>query len=230
MINKILPSPEEAVADVPDGATVMFAGFGSAGSPTNLILALHKRGVRDLTVIANNIGLGDQLHLLVEARQVKKVICSFPFRATSGKRPAMEQQYLAGEIEIELNPQGTLVERIRAGGAGVAAFYTPTGVGTVVAEGKEVRTFNGREYVLETGLTADYAFIRGRRADRLGNLAYRMSARNFAPSMAMAARVTIAEVEEIVEVGELEPERIHTPGIFVHRLVQGERHEIWWFN
>ncbi len=216
-MNKVYPSAEAAVADVPDGATIMVGGFGSAGVPEALVRALAARPVRGLTVVSNGTGEGESgLVHLIRNRQVRRVLASFP---APGRSPDFEQQYLAGEIELELVPQGTLAERIRAGGAGLAAFYTPTGVGTPLAEGKEQRTFDGRTYLLEHALRADFAFVRAHCADPWGNLVYRKTARNFNPVMAMAARVTIAEVEEIVPVGALDPETIVTPGIFVHRVV-----------
>jgi 3-oxoadipate CoA-transferase alpha subunit len=216
-MNKVYPSAEAAVADVPDGATIMVGGFGSAGVPEALVRALAARPVRGLTVVSNGTGEGESgLVHLIRNRQVRRVLASFP---APGRSPDFEQQYLAGEIELELVPQGTLAERIRAGGAGLAAFYTPTGVGTPLAEGKEQRTFDGRTYLLEHALRADFAFVRAHRADPWGNLVYRKTARNFNPVMAMAARVTIAEAEEIVPVGALDPETIVTPGIFVQRVV-----------
>lgn len=225
-MNKILSSPEEAVADIADGSTIMFGGFGTTGIPFTLIRALYNKGTRDITAITNSPGgrLEDfDLSILFRNRQIKKVIASFP--VYTGKVNLFEQQYLKGEVKLEVVPQGTLVERIRAGGAGNAGFYTPTGVSTVVEEGKEKRTFGGKEYLLELALRADFALIKAHKADRMGNLTYRMTARNFNPVMATAARVTIAEVDEIVKVGELDPETIVTPGIFVERIVKGERHE-----
>ena len=230
MIDKVYSSPSAAIEDVFDGATIMFGGFVSAGSPTALILALREKGTKNLTGIANNIGLGDRLDVLCEKRQLKKMIASFAIRASAQRRSLFEQLYAEGGVELELVPQGTLAERIRAGGAGIPAFYTPTGVGTVVAEGKETREFEGRRYLMERALTADFAFIRGYKADRLGNLTYRKAGRNFNQPMATAAKVTIAEVEEIVEPGELDPERIVTPGIFVQRIVQAPSHDVRWFN
>ena len=226
-MNKIFSSPEEAVADIPDGSTIMFGGFGVTGIPSTLIQALSKKGTRDIIAISNSPGgrLEDfDLSILLRNKQIKKVIASFP--VYTGKVNIFEQQYLKGEIELETVPQGTLAERIRAGGAGIAGFYTPTGVGTIVDEGKEKRTINGKEYLLELALKANFALIKAHRADRLGNLTYHMTARNFNPLMATAAEVTIAEVDEIVEVGELDPEVIITPGIFVDRIVKGRKHEI----
>lgn len=217
MIDKRLPSAAEAVADVFDGASVMVGGFGEAGSPVELIHALIDQGAKDLTVISNNTGSGEVgLAALLKARRVTKVVCSFPRTANSTVFPEL---YREGFTELELVPQGTLAERIRAGGAGVAAFYTPTAVGTPLGEGKEVREFDGRAHLLEHGLTADFALIKGRLADTHGNVLYNKTARNFGPPMAMAARTTIVQVERIVEAGELDPEAIVTPGIFVERVV-----------
>jgi 3-oxoacid CoA-transferase subunit A len=229
-MNKVYDSPAAAIHDIFDGATIMFGGFASAGSPTELILALYEKGTTDLIGIANNIGLGDKLDILCEKRQLRKMIASFAVRASAKRQSLFEQLYAKGEVELELAPQGTLAERIRAGGAGIPAFFTPTGVGTVVAEGKAVQTFDGREYLMERGLTADFALIRAHKADRLGNLIYRKSARNFNEIMAQAAKVTIAEVEEIVEPGELDPEAIVTPSVYVDRIVQAPSHDIRWFN
>ena len=228
-MDKVYPSPADAIADVPDGASIMFGGFASAGSPTNLILAIYEKGTTRITGIANNIGLGDRLDMLCEKHQIEKMIVSFAIRASARKQSLFEQQYVKGEVEMELVPQGTLAERIRAGGAGIPAFFTPTGVGTVVADGKETRIFDGREYVMERAITADYAFIKAYKGDRHGNLIYRKSSRNFNEVMATAARITIAEVEEIVEPGELDPELVVTPSIYVSRLVQGIRHDTRWF-
>src|SRR5579885_299092 len=216
-MNKIYADADAAVADIPDGATIMAGGFGLCGIPENLIRALERKGAKDLTVISNNAGVSDfGLGRLLRTRQIRKLIGSYV-----GENKVLEEQALKGEIELELNPQGTLAERIRAGGAGIPAFYTPAGVGTVVAEGKEVREFGGRKYLLETALTADFALIKAFRGDRWGNLIYRKTARNFNPVMATAARVTIAEVEELVAPGEIDAEDVVTPGIFVHRVVRG---------
>lgn len=220
-------SPEEAVADIPDGATIMFGGFGVTGIPFSLIDALHKKGVKNIIAISNSCGGRlEQLdiNLLFKGRQIKKVIASFPIHV--GHVTAFEEQYQKGEVELEVVPQGTLAERIRAGGAGIPAFYTRTGVGTVVEEGKKKMSFDGKECLLELALTADFACVRAHKADKIGNLTYRMAARNFNPVMAMAAKVTIAEADEIVEAGELEPEVIITPGIYVDRVVKGERYEV----
>jgi 3-oxoacid CoA-transferase A subunit len=229
-VNKVFESAAAAIHDIPDGATIMFGGFASAGSPTNLILALHEKGTKELTGIANNIGLGDKLDILCEKKQLRKFVASFAIRASAKQQSLFEQLYAQGEVELELVPQGTLAERIRAGGAGIPAFFTPTGVGTVAAAGKRVECFGGRNYLLESALTADYAFIRAYKADRFGNLIYRKASRNFNAVMATAARITIAEVEEIVEPGELDPEWIVTPSVFVDRIVQGPAHDVRWFN
>ena len=225
-MNKVLSSSEEAIADITDGSTIMFGGFGVSGIPATLIRALSQKGTKNITAISNSTGRQADLDLslLFKNRQIKKVIASYPVYA--GKVNLFEQQYLKGEVELEMVPQGTLAERIRAGGAGIAGFYTPTGVETIVGEGKEKRTFDGKDYLLELALRADFAFIKAHKGDRLGNLTYRMAARNFNPVMATAAKITIAEVDEIVEVGELDPETIITPGIFVDRIVKGERYEI----
>ena len=218
MINKIVASVGEAVADIPDGATVMIGGFGTAGMPSELIDALIVHGARDLTIVNNNAGNGDMgLALLLKARRVRKIICSFPRQTDSWVFDAL---YRSGDIELELVPQGNLAERIRAAGAGIGAFFTPTGYGTLLAQGKETREIDGRHYVLEYPIHADYALIKADRADRFGNLVYRKTARNFGPIMASAAKCTIAQVREKVELGDLDPEAIVTPGIFVHRVVE----------
>jgi len=223
MINKILLSVTEAVADIPDGATVMIGGFGPAGMPAELIDALIAQGAKDLTIVNNNAGNGETgLAALLKARRVRKILCSFPRQTDSYVFDAL---YRAGEIELELVPQGNLAERIRAGGAGIGAFFTPTGYGTLLAEGKETRTIDGRGYVLEFPIRADYALIKAERADRWGNLVYRKTARNFGPIMATAARCTVAQVNRIVELGELDPETIVTPGIYVKRIVRVARAE-----
>jgi len=220
MIDKTCDSLERAVADIPDGATVMIGGFGNAGMPSALIDALIAQGARDLTIVNNNAGNGETgLAALLRAKRVRKIICSFPRQTDSHHFDAL---YRAGEIELELTPQGNLAERIRAAGAGIGGFFTPTGYGTLLAEGKETRTINGKNYVLESPIHADFALIKAHHGDRWGNLVYRKTARNFGPIMAMAARVTIAQVARIVELGELDPEHIVTPGIFVQRVVQEE--------
>ena len=218
MIDKRLPSAAEAVADIADGSSIMIGGFGEAGSPIELIHALIDQGASDLTVISNNTGSGQVgLAALLKERRVTKVICSFPKTLNSTVFPEL---YREGFTELELVPQGTLAERIRAGGAGVPAFYTPTAVGTPLAEGKEPREFNGREYLLEYGLTADYALIKGVMADAHGNVLYNKTARNFAPVMATAAEVTIVQAARVREPGDIDPETIVTPGIFVDRVVE----------
>ena len=227
---KVYGSAAAAVAAVFDGASIMIGGFVTAGTPANLVLALKAQGTTGLTVIGNNIGFGDQVDELCEGRQVRKAIASFAIRASGARRSRFEEQYRRGEVELELVPQGTLAERIRAGGAGIAAFYTPTGAGTAMAEGKESREFEGREHLLERGLRADFAFVKAHRADTAGNLVYRGASRNFNAIMATAADVVIAEVDEIVPVGDLDPESIVTPGVYVDRIVQGERHEARWYS
>ena len=219
MRDKLLPSADAAVALIPDGATVMFGGFISASVPANLVRALVRRGTRNLTGIATNIGPTDVLDELCINHQLRKMIASFAIRASGARMSHFERQWRAGEVELELVPQGTLAERIRAGGAGIAAFYTPAGAGTVAAEGKETRVFDGRTYVLEFGLTADVALIKAHRADPFGNLTYRGAGRNFNVPMATAARLVIAEVEEIVPLGALDPESVITPGVYVAHLV-----------
>ena len=217
MLDKRVKSVAEAVAGMRDGATVLIGGFGNAGIPVELIHAVIDQGARDLTVVSNNAGSGrTDLAALLAAGRVRKIMCSYP--KTSGS-VAFEELYAAGRIELELVPQGTLTERIRAGGAGIGGFYTPTAVGTMLAAGKEVRRLDGREYVLETPIRGDFALIRAERADRWGNLAFHASARNFGPVMASAAAVTAVQAREIVELGALDPEAIVTPGIFVHRVV-----------
>ncbi len=220
-MNKVCASAAEAIRDIPDGATLMVGGFGLCGIPENLILALRDKGVKNLTVISNNAGVDDfGLGLLLQTRQIKKMISSYV-----GENKTFEKQFLDGSLQVDLTPQGTLAERIRAGGAGIGGFFTPTAVGTVMAEGKEVREIDGRHYVLESPLKADFALVKAWKGDRLGNLVYHLTAQNFNPIMAMAAKVTIAEVEELVDVGELDPNFIHTPNIFVKRIIQGKIYE-----
>jgi 3-oxoadipate CoA-transferase alpha subunit len=217
VIDKTFESLERAVADVPDGATVMIGGFGNAGMPAALIDALIAQGARDLTIVNNNAGNGETgLAALLKAKRVRKIICSFPRQADSQVFDAL---YRSGEIELELTPQGNLAERIRAAGAGIGGFFTPTGYGTLLAEGKETRLIDGRHYVLESPIHADFALIKAHRGDRWGNLVYRKTARNFGPIMASAAKCTIAQVQSIVALGELDPEAIVTPGIYVQRVV-----------
>ncbi|MEI4769213.1 CoA transferase subunit A [Psychrobacillus sp. FJAT-51614] len=215
----IYSSAEEAVKEIQDGATLMVGGFGLVGIPEKLILALVEKGVKDLTVISNNCGVDDWgLGLLLNNKQIKKMIGSYV-----GENKEFERQVLAGEIEVELTPQGTLAEKIRAGGAGIPAFYTPAGVGTPIADGKEIRVFDGKEYVLEESLRADFALIRAAKADKFGNLIYNKTAQNFNPMMAAAGKITIAEVEEIVETGDLDPAIVHTPSIYVQGLLQANQ-------
>jgi len=218
VIDKLFPSAEAALADMPNGATVMIGGFGNAGMPAALIDALIAQGARDLTIVNNNAGNGDTgLAALLKAKRVKKILCSFPRQADSWHFDAL---YRSGEIELELVPQGTLAERIRAAGAGIGGFFTPTAYGTKLADGKETRRIGERDYVLEFPIHADYALIKADRADRWGNLTYRMTARNFAPIMASAAKCTVVQVRETVELGALDPEMVVTPGIFVKRVVK----------
>jgi 3-oxoacid CoA-transferase subunit A len=218
-MKQVYHSYREAVQAIPDGATIMVGGFGLVGIPENLILALVEGGVRQLTVISNNCGVDDWgLGLLLRNKQIKKMIASYV-----GENKEFERQVLSGELEVELLPQGTLAEKIRAGGAGIPAFYTPAGVGTMIAEGKEIRSFNEKEYILEEALTADFSLIRAWRGDPMGNLVYRKTARNFNPIIAAAGCVTIAEVEELVKEGDLNPEFIHTPGVYVQGLIVGKQ-------
>jgi 3-oxoacid CoA-transferase subunit A len=222
MSTKVYPDAASALRGlIKDGITLMCGGFGLCGIPEKLITALHDSGVRDLTVISNNAGTdGGGLGVLLKSRQIRKMISSYV-----GENKEFERQYLAGELELEFNPQGTLAERIRAGGAGIYAFFTQTGAGTLVAEGKETRVIDGATYVLETGLVADVSLIKAWKGDTEGNLIYRKTARNFNPNMATAGRATVAEVEELVEVGTLDPDQIHTPGIFVTRIIRGAPYE-----
>jgi 3-oxoacid CoA-transferase subunit A len=219
MMQKVVGGADEAVADVADGTTLVVGGFGLCGIPENLIAALVRRGVKNLTVVSNNCGVDDWgLGLLLARRQIRKMVSSYV-----GENAEFERQFLSGELEVELVPQGTLAERMRAGGAGIPAFYTPAGAGTLVAEGKETRQFDGRDYLLERGIVGDFSMVAAWKGDRLGNLVYRKSARNFNPMAVTAGRVAIAEVEELVEVGALDPECIHTPGVFVNRMVVAPR-------
>ena len=238
-MDKVFKTARDAVADIPSGVTILAGGFGLCGIPESCIRAINELGAKDLTFVSNNCGVDDfGLGILLRAKQIKKMISSYV-----GENKEFERQYLSGELEVELTPQGTLAERIRAGGAGIPAFYTPTGVGTAVSEGglpvlyakdgsvakysqkKEVRTIDGKDYVLEPAITGDYAIVKAWKGDRYGNLVYRHTAMNFNPMMAMAGKVTIAEVEELVDVGELDPDHIHTPSIFVHRVFQGAKFE-----
>ena len=218
-MTKVIGSAEDAVALISDGATVMMGGFGLCGIPENLIHALVKRGVKGLTCVSNNAGVDDWgLGLLLQTKQIRKMVSSYV-----GENAEFERQYLAGELEVEFVPQGTLAERMRAGGAGIPAFFTPAGYGTIVADGKETREFDGRMYVMERGIVGDFSFVAAQKADRFGNLQYRKTARNFNPMAATAGKICVAEVEELVEPGDLDPDCIHTPGIFVHRVVVAKR-------
>jgi 3-oxoacid CoA-transferase subunit A len=218
---KVQTSIMEAIHDIQDGATIMVGGFGLVGIPEKLILGLREKGVKDLTIISNNCGVDDfGLGILLQNRQIRKMVSSYV-----GENKEFERQFLSGELEVELVPQGTLAERIRAGGAGIPAFYTPAGVGTPIAEGREVRSFSGKEYLLESGMTADFALIKAWKADSTGNLIYNKTTRNFNPMMAAAGRVTIAEVEELLEPGGLDPNFVHTPGIYVQRVIRCDNYE-----
>ena len=222
-MNKVVASVTEAVKDMPDNCTLMAGGFGLCGNPENLITAIHAKGVKGLTIIANNCGTTDLgLGVLLKNKQVKKMVSSYV-----GENKEFERQFLSGELEVELNPQGTLAERIRAGGAGIGGFYVRTGVGTEVAKGKETKTIDGHEYVLETPLKADFAIVRAWKADAWGNLVFRKTARNFSPLMCMAAKITIVEAEHIVPVGSLDPDSIHVPSIYVKRVVQSTGLNKW---
>lgn len=221
MINKVVKDADEAIRDIPDNVVLMLGGFGLSGIPENCLAALLRKGTKGLTCISNNAGVDDfGIGLLLKTRQVKKMISSYV-----GENEEFERQLLSGELEVELIPQGTLAERIRAGGAGIPAFFTPAGVGTEVAQGKETRTFDGKVYLMERWLRADFSLVKAWKGDTLGNLVYRGTARNFNPMMAAAGTITIAEVEELVQPGELDPNTIHTPGIYVHRIFQGKNYE-----
>lgn len=220
-VDKVYPSAAAAVKDIETGNSLLVGGFGLVGIPENLIAALQEKDVNQLVCISNNCGVDDfGLGLLLRNRQIKKMVSSYV-----GENKTFERQFLSGELEVELVPQGTLAERIRAGGAGIGGFYTPAGVGTPIAEGRETRVIDGREYLLEYPLTADFALVKGWKADRLGNVMYRETAQNFNPLMAAAGRITIVEAEELVDVGELSPAQIHTPGIYVQRVVVGDHYE-----
>ena len=215
--DKVVTSYEDAMAGLEDGMTVLAGGFGLCGIPENLIQEIKRRQTRDLTIVSNNCGVdGFGLGVLLEDKQVRKMVSSYV-----GENALFEKQLLDGELEVELTPQGTLAEKMRAGGAGIPAFFTATGVGTPIGEGKEVRVFNGREYLMEEAITGDFAIVKGWKADRYGNVIYRHTAQNFNPLAATAGKITVVEVEEIVEVGELDPAQIHTPGIYVDRVIQG---------
>ena len=220
-MDKRISSSDAAIEKLSDGATILMGGFGLCGIPENLIAAVRRKGTKNLTIVSNNAGIDDfGIGILLQSRQVKKMISTYV-----GENKLFEQQVLSGELEVELNPQGTLAERLRAGGAGIPAFFTPTGVGTMVAEGKETREFDGRQYVMERGLRGQFAFVKAWQGDRWGNLVYRKAARNFNPLMATAADFVIAEVEELVDLGQLDPDSIHTPGIFVNAIFRGTAYE-----
>jgi 3-oxoacid CoA-transferase subunit A len=222
-MNKVVKNADEAIRDMQDGAVIMSGGFGLCGNPENLIAAIHRKGIKNLTIISNNCGTTDKgLGVLLMSRQVRKMIASYV-----GENKEFERQFLAGELEVELNPQGTLAERIRAGGAGLGGFFTPTGAGTQIGQGKESRVIDGREMIFEKPLKADYAIVRAWKGDKWGNLVFRKTARNFSPMMCTAARITIAEVEHLVEVGDLEPDAIHVPSIYVKRIFQGSNYQKW---
>ncbi|MDQ0220840.1 CoA transferase subunit A [Peribacillus cavernae] len=220
-MGKVISSLDEVVQQIEDGATIVAGGFGLCGIPEKLISSLRDKGVKDLTVVSNNCGVDDWgLGLLLENRQIKKMVASYV-----GENKRFEQQFLSGELEVELVPQGTLAERLRAGGAGIPAFYTATGVGTEVAEGKEHKEFDGKTYIMEKGIVGDYAFVKAWKADPFGNLVFRKTARNFNPVIATAGKITIAEVEEIVGIGELDPDGIHTSGVYVQKVFVGENYQ-----
>jgi 3-oxoacid CoA-transferase subunit A len=222
-MHKVVKDADEAIRDLNDGAVIMSGGFGLCGNPENLIAAIHKKGVKNLTIISNNCGTTDKgLGVLLQSRQVRKMVASYV-----GENKEFERQYLAGELEVELNPQGTLAERIRAGGAGLGGFFTPTGAGTLIAEGKESRVIDGKEMIFEKSLKADFAIVRAWKGDKWGNLMFRKTARNFSPMMCTAARICIAEVEHLVEVGEIDPDHVHLPSIYVKRIFQGSNYQKW---
>ena len=222
-MNKVVKNADEAIRDMQDGAVIMSGGFGLSGNPENLIAAIHRKGVKNLTIISNNCGTTDKgLGVLLQSKQVRKMIASYV-----GENKEFERQFLSGELEVELNPQGTLAERIRAGGAGLGGFFTPTGAGTQIAQGKESRLIDGREMIFEKPLKADYAIVRAWKGDKWGNLVFRKTARNFSPNMATAARITIAEVEQLVEVGEIDGDQVHVPSIYVKRIFQGTNYQKW---
>lgn len=221
MSKKVYIDAKSAIAGVKDNMTLLVGGFGLCGIPENCIEALRDSGVKGLTCVSNNAGVDDfGLGLLLQTRQIRKMLSSYV-----GENATFEKQFMSGELELEFCPQGTLAERLRAGGAGIPGFYTPTGVGTKIAEGKESRLFDGREYILEKGITGDFAFVKAWKGDKFGNLVFRKTARNFNPMVATAGKITVAEVEELVEVGELDPDQIHTPGVFVQRIFQGRNYQ-----
>lgn len=221
MFKKVYNNATDALAGVKDGMTILVGGFGLCGIPENCITALRDSGAKNLTCVSNNAGVDDfGLGLLLHTRQIKKMISSYV-----GENATFEKQFMSGELELEFSPQGTLAERLRAGGAGIPAFYTPTGVGTKIAEGKETRNFDGRQYILEKGITGDFALVKAWKGDKFGNLIFKKTARNFNPMIATAGKITVVEVEELVEIGELDPDQIHTPGVYVQRIFQGQNYE-----
>lgn len=220
-MNKVYKNAEEALHGIKDEMTYLVGGFGLCGIPENCIVALRDSGVKGITCVSNNAGVDDfGLGLLLQTRQIRKMISSYV-----GENETFEKQFLSKELEVELCPQGTIAERLRAGGAGIPAFYTPTGVGTIVADGKEKKEFDGREYILERAITGDFAFIKAWKGDKFGNLVYRKTSRNFNPMMAAAGKITIAEVEELVEIGEIDPDQVHTPGVYVQRIFKGQNYQ-----
>jgi 3-oxoacid CoA-transferase subunit A len=226
-VDKVFPSIEEAIADIPDGATIGFPGFFTCGNAAYLTRALAKKGTKNLTIVVMQLGVGnDEINELLQNGQVKKAVCNYPFYRSASKKSLFEQLLIAGKVQCELFPMGTFAEKLRAAGAGIPAFYTPTGVGTYVAEGKETRVINGKEYLLEYALPLDYGFIHAWKADRMGNLVFRKTSRNYNPDIARAAKITIVEAEEIVETGELDPDTIHLPSVYVKRVVKVARPKI----
>jgi len=226
-VDKVFPSLEEAIADIPDGATIGFTGFFTCGKPMELTKALARKGTKNLTIVVMQLGVGnEEINELLENGQVKKAICNYPFYRSFSRRSLFEEMLRAGKVECDLFPMGTFAEKLRAAGAGIPAFYTPTGVGTLVAEGKEVRSFNGKECLLETALPLDYGFIHAYKADHMGNCCFRKTSRNYNPDVAKAARITIVETENIVENGELDPDCVHLPSVYVKRVVKVDRPQI----
>ncbi len=226
-MDKEYPSIDEAIADISDGASIALGGFFSCGNPNYLTEALARHGAKELTIITMACGIGNwEFDDLMKNGQVKKAICNYPFFRSVSRQSLFEEDLRVGKVECEMSPMGTFIERLRAGGAGIPAFFTPTGAGTLVANGKEIREFNGREYLLETALKPDYSFIHAWKADRMGNIVFRKTSRNYNPEMAMAGKITIVQVEHLVETGEIEPDQVHLPGIYVQRIVKVERPEI----
>jgi 3-oxoacid CoA-transferase subunit A len=226
-VDKVFPSVEEAIKDIPDGATIGFTGFFTCGNPIYLTKALVRQGTKDLTIVVMQLGVGnEEINELLENGQVKKAVCNYPFYRSASRKSLFEQLLIAGKVQCELFPMGTFAEKLRAGGAGIPAFYTPTGVGTYLAEGKEVRAFDGKDCLLETALKLDYGFVHAWKADRVGNVVFRKTARNYNPDVAKAARICIVEAENVVEAGEIDPDLVHLPGIYVKRVVKVDRPKI----